>query len=189
MKIFIYWCTSYHFKIKIPQLSRQLWLEFSNYVKHSSTGSKFKIGSLTSIKNRDELLLIPSYSNIISVPDKMKLTPNRKWYNSYFHIIVKHNIVYSANKNKFSITLDLFINGLYMRRWKEGDKIFSATSKKHILISDLYINNKLSTLGKLMHPIIVDKADRIVWVPGMAHAKLQEKLIKQKIKVIEWVQA
>ena len=40
-----------------------------------------------------------------------------------------------------------------------------------------------------MHPIIVDKSDRIVWVPGMAHADLQEKPIKQKIKVIEWIQA
>ena len=189
LKIFIYWCTSYHFKIKIPQLSRQLWLEFSNYVKHSRTGSKFEIGSLTSIKNRDELLLIPSYSKLISVPDKIKLTPNKKWYNSYFHLMENHNIIYSANKNKFSIPLDLYINGLYMRRWKKGDRILSATSKKHILISDLYINNKLSTLGKLMHPIIVDKTDRIVWVPGMAHAELQEKQKIQKIKVIEWVQA
>ena len=76
-----------------------------------------------------------------------------------------------------------------MRRWKEGDRILSATSNKHILISDLYINNKLSTLGKLIHPIIVDKTDQIVWVPGMAHADLQEKSTKQKIKVIEWVQA
>ena len=36
---------------------------------------------------------------------------------------------------------------------------------------------------------IVDKKDRIVWVPGMAHAELQEQPIEQKIKVIEWVQA
>ena len=40
-----------------------------------------------------------------------------------------------------------------------------------------------------MHPIIVDKTDRILWVPGMAHAELQKKPIKPKIKVIEWVQA
>ena len=46
LKIFIYWCTSYHFKIKIPQLSRRFWLEFCNYLKHSQIGSKYKIGSL-----------------------------------------------------------------------------------------------------------------------------------------------
>ena len=84
--------------------------------------------------------------------------------------------------------LGLYTNGLYMRRWREGDRILSATSNKHLLISDLFINNKLSILGKLMHPIIVDKKDQIVWVPGMAHAELQEKPTKQKIKVIEWVQ-
>ena len=29
LKIFIYWCTSYHFKINITQQSRQFWFEFS----------------------------------------------------------------------------------------------------------------------------------------------------------------
>ena len=75
-----------------------------------------------------------------------------------------------------------------MRRWEKGDRILSASSKKHILISDLFINNKLSMIGKLIHPIIVDKTDRILWVPGMAHAVLRKKLINHKIKVIEWLQ-
>ena len=88
----------------------------------------------------------------------------------------------------FSIPMDLFAKGLYIRRWKEKDRILSTTSKQHILISDLYINNKLSTLGKLMQPIIVDKTDHIVWVPGMAHAELQKKPTTKIIKVIEWVQ-
>ena len=68
---------------------------------------------------------------------------------------------------------------------EEGDRILSATSNKHILISDLYINNKLSTLGKLMHPIIVNKADRIIWVPGMAHAEEKEKPTKQYPTVVD----
>ena len=76
-----------------------------------------------------------------------------------------------------------------MRRWKEGDKIISAGSKKHILISDLFINNKLSIIGKLIHPIIVDRTDRILWVPNMAYGVLQNEPITPKMKVIEWIQA
>ena len=188
LKIFIYWCSSKYFKINIPPMSRQFWITFSNYLNQSKTGSKFTIGQLTSIINRNELFLIPTFSNLFSEPEKMRLIHNKTWYSSYFHIIQNHNTIYSANKNQFSISSDLFKSGLYMRRWKEGDKIKSSASKKHILISDLFINNKLSMIGKLIHPIIVDKADQILWVPSMAHAELPIKLIKQKMKVIEWIQ-
>ena len=188
LKIFIYWCTNKHLKINIPQLSRQNWIEFSNFLKQSRTGSKFTLGSIRAIKNRDELLLISSNSVLLAEPKKIKLTHNKKWYSSYFHIIEHQNTIYSIKKYQFSIPLSLFNRGLYMRRWKKGDRILSFSLKKYILISDLFINNKLSMIEKLIHPIIVDKTDQIVWVPGMVHAELQIKPIKQKIKVIEWVQ-
>ena len=188
LKIFMYWCTSKHFKINILQQSRQFWIEFSNYLKQSRTGSKFNFGSIRTIKNRGELLLIPANSDLLAEPEKIKLTQNKKWYSSYFHILENQNTIYSINKNQFSIPLSLFKRGLYMRRWKKGDRILSFSLKKYILISNLFINNKLSMIGKLIHPIIVDKTDQIVWVPGIMHAELQIKPIKQKIKVIEWVQ-
>ena len=49
-------------------------------------------------------------------------------------------------KNQLSISLDLFKSGLYLRRWEKGDRIISAGRKKHILVSDLFINNKLSMI-------------------------------------------
>ena len=187
MKIFLYWCSSNYFKIIIPQLSRKYWIEFSNYIKHSQTGSKFNIGSLTSIINRNELHLISNYSDYVTKPNKIRLTQNQKWYDTYFHIMEKHKALYSFNKNQFSISVDLFRMGLYMRRWKKGDKMLSATLKKHILISDLFINNKLSIFRKLIQPIIVDKMDHIIWVPGLAYAEIKQETISQKIKVIEWI--
>jgi len=189
LKIFLYWCSSNYFKIAIPQLSRKYWIEFSNYIKHSQTGSKFNIGSLTSIINRNELHLISNYSDFVTEPDKMQLIQNQKWYDSHFHIIEQHNAFYSVNKNKFSISFNLFKKGLFMRRWKKGDKMLSAALKKHILISDLFVNNKLSIFRKLIQPIIVDKMDQIVWIPGLAYAEIQQETIEDKIKVIEWIPA
>ena len=107
----------------------------------------------------------------------------------YEQLIGNYNSVATDNKNYFSIPLNIYKNGLYMRRWHAGDRMLSATSNKNILISDLFINNKLSIIGKLLHPIIVDKMDHILWVPGMAHAKIKRNTKNQKIKVIEWVQA
>ena len=80
-----------------------------------------------------------------------------------------------------------FKMGLYIRRWEHGDKILLSTSKRKVLISDLFINNKLSKVGKLIQPIIVNKMGCIVWIPGLAHAKLQKYPLKQKNKVIEWM--
>ena len=80
----------------------------------------------------------------------------------------------------------IFQNGLYIRRWKRGDKIYSATSSSHVLVSDLFINNKLSSYDKLVRPIVVDKQDKIVWIPGIVHAKLEIKYDINDMMVLEW---
>ena len=64
-------------------------------------------------------------------------------------------------------------------------KIISSNSAHHILLSNLFINNKISKIGKLMHPIVVDKLDNIVWVPGLVHAKLPVESFNGK--VLTWM--
>ena len=97
-------------------------------------------------------------------------------------------IIFSSNKNQISIPWNLYNDGLYLRRCKRGDKIKSATSKKHLLISDLFINNKLSKYNKLTQPIVVDKLDRIIWVPGLAHGYLEHGSKQINSRLIQWVQ-
>ena len=75
-----------------------------------------------------------------------------------------------------------------LQSMKKGDKIQSATSKKHLLISDLFINNKLSKYNKLTQPLVVDKLDRIIWVPGLSHGNIKELSKHTNSKIIEWVQ-
>ena len=87
------------------------------------------------------------------------------------------------------INNDIFQKGLYLRRWKRGDKICSSTGNNHALISDLYINNKFSGYDKLVQPIVVDGTDKIIWIPGIAHAHLKYKLQDYKMKVLKWQEA
>ena len=78
---------------------------------------------------------------------------------------------------------------MYLRRWRKGDKILTSTSAHHILLSNLFINNKISKLGKLIQPVVVDKMDNIVWVPGLAHAKLPRYFNCNHRKVVKWIPA
>ena len=188
LKIFIYWCTKSYFQKTISQYNGGFWLEFKQFLQSSKTGSEFEIGYVTFMKNRDELILIPNFTRIRKKPEKIQLTPNKRWYNTYFKIREMENFIYSSNKNQVSLPWNLYNDGLYLRRFKKGDKIKSATSKKHLLISDLFINNKLSKYNKLTQPLVVDKSDRIIWVPGLAHGFLDHRTKPINSKVIQWVQ-
>jgi len=40
-----------------------------------------------------------------------------------------------------------------------------------------------------MQPVVVNKLDDIVWVPGLAHAKLPDESSLYKRKLLEWIPA
>ena len=189
LKIFIYWCSSNYFNIDIPIKTRNFWIELSNYLNNSQTGSIYILGPITLILNRGELLLISDYVHFLKEPEKIKLTQNKKWYNSIFTIVNGDNADLSIDKNQCLLAEDLMNDGLYLRRWKNGDKILSSNSAQHILLSNLFINKKISKIGKLMWPVVVNKLDDIVWVPGLAHAKLPDESSFYKRKLIEWIPA
>ena len=189
LKIFIYWCSSNYFNINIPIKTRNFWIELSNYLNDSKTGSIYILGPITLILNRGELLLISDYVHFLKEPEKIKLTQNKKWYNSIFTIVNGDNADLSTDKNQCLLAEDLMNDGLYLRRWKNGDKILSSNSAQHILLSNLFINKKISRIGKLIQPVVVDKLDNIVWVPGLAHAKLPNKSSPDKRKLLEWIPA
>ena len=189
LKIFLYWCSSNYFDIDIPKKTRNFWLGLSNYLNNSQTGSTYILDPITLILNRDELLLISKYSHFLKEPKKIKLTQNKKWYSSIFTILYKDNSNISITKNQCLFAEHLIKDGLYLRRWKNGDKILSSNSLQHILLSDLFINNKLSRIGKLMQPVVVDKFDNVVWVPGLSHVKLPDASPLYRRKLIEWTPA
>ena len=40
-----------------------------------------------------------------------------------------------------------------------------------------------------MQPVVVNKLDNIVWIPGLAHAKLPDESSFYKRKLLEWIPA
>ena len=132
------------------------------------------------------MILIITSSEVINRPKMIKLTTKQDWYNSFFSMKNAPHYSKSINKKQLIVTDSIVQNGLYIRRWNRGDKIFSFTSKKHTLVSDLFINNKFSEYDKLVQPIVVDDKGGIVWIPGIAHAIIEDNCDVNNMKVLEW---
>ena len=186
LKIFLYWCIRDKHLKYIPKYSRKFWDQFSKYLTSSRSGCKFLIGNIICFIQREKMFLIITSSDVLNRPSLTKISTNNIWYGSTFDIKNTNHFIHSSNKTKIVINNVIFQNGLYTRRWKRGDKIYSATSNSHVLVSDLFINNKLSSFDKLVRPIVVDKQDKIVWIPGIAHSKLAEHYDTNKMKRLEW---
>ena len=163
-----------------------LWRELKYFVNKTNTGGIFHIDTLTFIINRDEIVVIDHYENL-RIPKKIPLTHNLLWHSGEFKTRERDSVELSSSKNQFSVPNSLYEKGLYIRTWKHGDRMISATSQKHVSLSDLYINNKLSIYEKLIQPVVVDANDMIFWIPGILHGKINYEN-KDKSKLINWVQ-
>ena len=186
LKLFIYISISSVLKINVPQQSGGLWREFYKFVKNSNTGALFKIDTLTFFINRDEIITINQYEKL-KIPTKKRLCHNLIWFSGQFKTKDIGRLNLSSIKNKFVVPDSMYNDGLYIRSWHYGDYIVSATSQKHVSISDLYINCKLSQYDKLMQPVVVDEKDIICWIPGIIHGKVVCHK-NEKIRVITWLE-
>mgnify|MGYP001451111647 FL=1 len=108
------------------------------------------------------------------------------WYKTSFNVCKISNLNFSKDKNIFIIPDDIYYSGLKLRTWRKGDKIISSNNRKKVLLSDLFINNKLSFYEKKIQPLMTNSFDEIIWVPGLLHGYLSF-LKSSNYKMIEWV--
>ena len=43
-------------------------------------------------------------------------------------------------------------------------------------------------MDKLIQPVIVNKSDKIIWVPGIAHATIKQPNNSEILKEVQWKQ-
>ena len=189
IKLFLYWSIKNNFHINISTHSHQFWIQYLQYLCNSVTGAKFFIEDITCFINRSKMFLIITPIDFKKRPAKTPLLCNKKWYDSIFKIEDINCFQLSKSKASFVVSDNIIKNGLYLRQWRVGDKMLLSTSKKHSLLSDLFIDNKFSGLDKFIHPIVVDSLDEIVWIPGIAHGDIKINTSSSKLKNIVWVQS
>ena len=184
LKLFIYIYIGKLLNVKLTHQTGGLWKEFKNFIKHSKTGSIFQINILTFIINRDEILAINHFTNM-RTNKKLRLCHNLLWYLGQFKTRDQCAVNELTSKYKFRVPYSLYKAGLYIRTWKHGDRMLAATSQKHVLLSDLYINSKLSKYDKITQPVVVDSNDMILWIPSLLHGKINFDK-KDKVRIINW---
>ena len=188
LKLFFYWCLGLYMYIELSQQSSGFWSEFYKFLKKSKTGAIFIIDTLTFIKNRDELIIIRNYSGLINM-QSIHLNKENKWHSGFFKSWNALNAKLLDNKNLLCVPIDLYKEGLYVRSWQYGDRMVSSTSGSNVLISDIFINNKLSKYDKLIQPLLVDNNDNILWIPGLMHGNINFQKKSEIKRIIEWARA
>ena len=71
---------------------------------------------------------------------------------------------------------------LYIRNKKDGDVIEVKNLNGHKKINKIFIDEKVSPSKRTSWPIVVDKSDKVIWIPGLKKSKFDnEKLQKYDI--------
>ena len=183
LKIFIYWLFRKFMNIKFrANISKKHWLKCYQFISSGKSFGKFYLTQQYLILiNRDNLVFS------IALEDHKKLvipiTHKLKWYNSIFKIEL--NKINKSNDDINNIFLNK-TNGIYVRNWVHGDRIKINTKNiHHKLLSNIFINNKLSVYEKLIQPVVCNKNNDIIWLPGLMKPHITTN-DKNKLLKISW---
>lgn len=135
--------------------------------------------SIINNKKPNQTLNLPNNKILVKKYNKIYFKENDNNFNNDFKIIFKdkliiNNIIFTKEEkeesdnnyicrlNSSNITFPLFF-----RNRKKGDKIILKGSNYHKKIKEIFIENKVPKENRDTYPILVDKNDNIIWLPGL----------------------
>ena len=185
MKLFISYFISKSFQIKIKSKKKSFWVEFSNFINSAKSSSLFAIDGLVVTINRNELIIMKNFEKI-NTHNEHKLKDRTPWHSTKFDISKVNVLESSLNKNIMILPTETYTSGLIVRSWYRGDKMITYKEKNTVKLSDLFINNKLSIIEKMIQPVILNSQNEIIWVPGLLHGNISFSSSSSYQK-LEWV--
>ena len=182
-KIFVYWLFNKYFKIKFNEsISKNHWDKCYNFIFSSKSNRKFILTKTYLIFNNRDNFIINISQPKHPLNKNNTLSNNLQWYNSIFTIKEEKSRSYNSNKNILYLN---GVNGAYVRNWRHGDKIkYDSNRIKHKLLSNIFINNKLSINEKYIQPVVCDLKDQIIWIPGIMHGNIKIKNNEKILKIL-----
>ena len=135
------------------QMSSPRWQNFRHFVRVGTVGKVFELpGSIQALFNRGRLIFY--HSGQASAPEQCPLEPGgTRW--GY------HDFVVTPTDQPTGAT------GLWLRSWRPGDRASVAPDRRTRLVSDIYVNARLSRLEKTHWPLVVTGQEEVVWLPGL----------------------
>jgi len=150
-------------------------------VRHSRSGWENLSTYLLSKKKRSSLFKLTTKLSIyrsskriyIIVHDDLKyreliMDGNCEWYGGRIESTTLSSFKKYSDKSKVSLPLN---SNYKIRQWKRRDSFILATNGHKRKVSDLFIDHKLDYIQKKTQPIITNGRGKILWIPGLAHAK------------------
>ncbi|NOZ07744.1 MAG: tRNA lysidine(34) synthetase TilS [FCB group bacterium] len=184
-KIFVQSLTSKFEEVAFITATAGHWESFWQYITTSGTGTVFELTKqISCLIDRKWLILFNRKKFTETRRVRITLAETR-WFDGKLTLQSADTPAVSEDKKFLLITKPVFEAGLFIRGWKRGDRILTHSLKKSVKLSDLFINHKLSHLEKLKQPVVVNKEDKILWVPGVAHSLLTDSGIQQKGDLIK----
>ena len=148
------------FKIQLKSKNKSFWKEVCRFIEKSKTGSIFELSeNILILKNREGFFIYDD--NLLKeIKDaRVRLESDFNWGFGKISCL-EANIQKNNIKDEIFVDKKTFNEGLYIRKWRHGDRI---VNKK---ISDLLIKMKIPLFIKQKYPIIEDSKGNIIWVPG-----------------------
>ena len=165
LKLFIQASINNHYKIFCSK-SNIFWSELLGLIK-SDKNDIYKL-----ITNRIIIYLSYDYIKIYNLPDTAycnKITDGSTWLNYQFSLdtyMEGDNIQF--DKNIFLLPKEKYDEGLYVRKWQDGD-FYKISNNHKKLVSKLFNDKKINKIERSSYPVIFSN-NSIVWIPGLAHS-------------------
>ena len=149
--------------------SNRFWTELYNFLLNANSGSFFYLNNQIIIsKDRSKHFLYEKkYLDSIKLQTKSGKLKIDKFPFLWNEFVIKRLDDTKLLSSTFTIPLDIFKKGLFVRRWRKGDVCYSEFYKKNIKLKKIFINNKISLIDKYNLPIITDVNNNIVCVPNL----------------------
>ena len=133
-----------------------------------------------------DIIIKREYDKLSIEEKKVPCTYNKKLeeYNELEsgYIIKKVSETSDTSNNTIRINSSDIDMPLYIRNKKDGDVIEVKNLNGHKKINKIFIDEKVSPSKRTSWPIVVDKSDKVIWIPGLKKSKFDnEKLQKYDI--------
>lgn len=134
-------------------LSTAHWQNFRHFVQVSTVGKIFDLSdSIRVLLDRGRLIFYKPEHAL--APPRCPLEQGKvRW--GY------HNFTVTPTEPLAGTT------GLWLRSWRAGDRINTLPRGHSRLVSDIYVNARFSRLEKVHWPLVINRQEEIVWLPGL----------------------
>jgi len=166
LKLFIQASINNHYNIFCSK-SYAFWSElWSLIISNKKNIYKFVTNQVTIYLSENNIKIYKPKNTIFC----KKITDSSTWLDYKFSVDnykVANNI--NLNRNVFLVPKKHYDQGLYVRRWLDGD-IYKISNNHKKLVSKLFNDEKINKIERRIYPVIFLN-NSIVWIPGLAHSE------------------